>query len=64
MLEPSYAQFEKALWTNYVLEPELPEVTELEVVALQVFDDPGRCVRNEDLSPMRCGADSRCSMDP
>ena len=63
LLEPLHAKLEQALWANDVLQPELAQVTELELGAFEVLDDPGGCVRDKDLAPVSGGADSRCSMD-
>src|SRR4029079_15688754 len=63
-LEPFDAQLEEALRAHDVLQAELAQVAELEFGTLEVLDDPGCRVRDENLAAVRRGADSRGSMTP
>ena len=52
-LEPLHSQLEEALRAHDVLEAELAQIAELELDALEILDDPGRCVRDENLAAVR-----------
>ena len=62
-LESLQPQLEETLWERDVLESELAEVAKLELHALEVLDDPGCRIGDEDLASVCRGADSGRSMD-
>jgi hypothetical protein len=62
-LEPVNRQLEQLLRSRDVLEAELAVFAELELGRLEVLDDSGRCVRDEDLTTVRGCADPGRPMD-